>query len=106
MAEIPPQLQKYVFKKGHQLSRGKHRKSLKKYVREYLEGLDEKEKIEFLNSLDPNLVWRMAEGNPHTEIGGKDGSPLVVYITKEAAEKNDIAITTSQSPEPDNEGHS
>lgn len=39
-------------------------KTLKEYCKEYLSCMTEKERCEFLNSLTPEFVWRMAEGNP------------------------------------------
>ena len=87
MAEVPPQLQKYVFKEGHKLSTGKHKKSVKTFVKEYLANLKDKEKIEFLNSLDPALVWRMGEGNPeNTEditSGGQALKGVVIKIQRD-----------------------
>ena len=62
---IPKQLESYVFKKGNQAAKGKRgKKSLKVWVREKLEKMDEKERIEFLRRIDPFDIWRMGEGNP------------------------------------------
>lgn len=75
--ETPHQLVKYVFKKGNKAAAGKHRKSMKQYAKEYLMGLPENERIKFLNGLHPEIVWRMAEGNPHnTEDLTSGGKPL------------------------------
>lgn len=66
--------QNYDWLKGYQFIKGqsgnpggrpKGSKSLKTFVKEYLENLPEEEKIEYLKTLPPELVWRMAEGNPH-----------------------------------------
>lgn len=60
----PPE--EYKWKKG-QSGNPKGRaveKSLKEFARDYLRSLDEEGKREFLASLPPELVWRMAEGNP------------------------------------------
>ena len=64
---VPPKLQKFLFKKGNQVAKGKHRKSLKVFVKEYLVGLPDEEKIKFLNAVEPELAWRMGEGNPKQE---------------------------------------
>lgn len=51
---------------GNPGGRKKGSKSLKVFVREYLENLPDEEKIKYLQTVDPNLVWRMWEGNPHS----------------------------------------
>lgn len=43
-------------------------KSLKVFAREYLENLDEEEKLKFLSFLPEDLVWKMAEGNPDSKV--------------------------------------
>lgn len=58
--------------------RPKGSKSLKVFAREYLESLPDEDKIEYLKSLPEEIVWKMAEGNPHS--------------TEES--KTDINITT------------
>lgn len=59
----------YQFVKGKSWNPGwrpKGSKSLKVFVREYLEDLPEEEKIEFLKTLPSEVVWKMAEWNPHS----------------------------------------
>ncbi len=43
-------------------------KSMKTYLKERFEKMTDKEKIDFLNRVEPNMAWRMAEGNPKTEV--------------------------------------
>lgn len=59
-------------------------KSLKEYTREYLQSMTEEERIDFLNGLDPAMVWRMTEGNPPQplELEGKGGLPFIIQIIK------------------------
>ena len=64
MGEVPKQLKPFVFKKGNKLGGRKKGKTLKEYARNYLSKMTEEERISFLNSLDPEIVWKMAEGNP------------------------------------------
>src|SRR3989344_3413910 len=56
-------------------------KTLKEFARELLAGMSDEAKIEFFKSLDPNLVWKMAEGNPHqsqdTKLTGKVEVPVI-----------------------------
>ena len=40
--------------------------TLKEFAREYLMSLDDNKKLEYLMALDPEIVWKMWEGNPHT----------------------------------------
>ena len=40
-------------------------KSLKEWVREKLLTMNEEERIVFLRGVPRDIVWRMAEGNPH-----------------------------------------
>lgn len=76
-AEQQPKQDKYAhtipyrFKKGvsgNPSGRPKNSKSMKTWAREYLESLDEDERIEFLNSQNGGLVWQMAEGGPTTKF--------------------------------------
>lgn len=58
----------WLFKKGQSgnpAGRPKGSKSLKTWVKEYLEQMNDDERIEFLSSISPEMVWRMAEGQPH-----------------------------------------
>lgn len=64
----------YSYTKGHSGNPGgrpKGAKSLKTFAREYLEKLPPEEKLEFMKALPEDLVWRMAEGNPQTDITSK-----------------------------------
>lgn len=39
--------------------------SLKEFAREYLANLEYKDKLAFLRKVPDDILWRMAEGNPH-----------------------------------------
>lgn len=80
----PKQLIPYMFKKGvsgNMKGRPKG-KTLKEFAREYLENLPDDEKVEYMQSLPPDLVWQMAEGKPKqdTDItsGGEPLQPILV----------------------------
>jgi hypothetical protein len=61
-------LKQYQFQKGNNANpNGRPKgKSLKTFVREMLESMDDESKALYLKDLDPEMVWKMAEGNPHS----------------------------------------
>jgi len=69
-----------VFVKGDPRINRKGRpkgKTLKEYAREFLMSMSDEDKKNFLNSLNPDVLWRMAEGNPHqTKDITSGGHPL------------------------------
>ena len=42
-------------------------KTMKEYAREFLMSMTDDKKLEFLNTLSKEVVWKMAEGNPHQD---------------------------------------
>ncbi len=97
MREVPKQLKPFLFKKGNKLGGRKPGKSLKEYARQYLSMMNDDEKIKFMNSLDPDIVWRMAEGNPAQDDSLAVKGTLTIEISKEGAEKYDINPTSSDN---------
>jgi hypothetical protein len=39
--------------------------SLKEWAKKYLAGMNEEERLEFLSGLNKDIIWKMAEGQPH-----------------------------------------
>ena len=70
--------------------RPKGSKSMKQFAREYLMSLPDDDKKQFLNDLDPSIVWRMAEGNPANDINVDGEIRLPLYLPTELLKKNDI----------------
>lgn len=75
-------LKGYQFVKGQSGNPGgrpKGSKSLKTFAKEFLMSLPDEEKIEYLKTLPPEMVWRMAEGNPAQDVtsGGKALAPTL-----------------------------
>ena len=45
--------------------------------------MSEEERIKFLNSLNPEIVWKMAEGNPKQDTDlTTDGQPIYPALVK------------------------
>lgn len=56
-------------------------KTMKEFAREFLMQMDEKEKKVWLKNLAPEVVWRMAEGNPAQDLtsGGEKIQQVPIY---------------------------
>lgn len=70
-------------------------KTVKEYAREYLANMTDKEKKEFLKSVNPAFLWRMAEGNPHQTKDLTSGGERVV-IPIEVAKRFGIEDNTTE----------
>lgn len=59
----------YMWKKGQSgniLGRPKG-KTMKDWAREYLARMTDEERDEWMEGIPKEIVWKMSEGNPHTE---------------------------------------
>lgn len=95
-------LKGYQFVKGQSgnpSGRPKGSKSLKQFAKEYLEGLPEDEKIEFLKALPEDLVWKMAEGNPANATDITSAGKPIVQLAQEIIAKHDIDTSTGDDSE-------
>lgn len=61
-------------------------KSLKEWTRDRIAKMTTEERMQFLNSISPDIQWKMAEGNPEQELMGKGGTDLIPKPSK-AVEK-------------------
>jgi len=65
-------------------------KTLKEWCREYLMGMSEEARIEFVKELDPKIIWQMAEGLPQQDItsGGEKLIPTpILDVSKNNSDK-------------------
>ncbi len=48
-------------------------KTMKEFARDFLKNMSEDARIEYFQGIDPETVWKMAEGNPKqdTEVTGE-----------------------------------
>ncbi len=46
-------------------------KTLKEWVKDKLMDMEEAERIQFLKGIPRDVIWRMAEGNPRTDVEAK-----------------------------------
>ena len=60
-------LKQYHWQKGQSGNpSGKTSKKLKTFVAETLSAMNDEQKAEYLKTIDPEIAWRMGEGNPHS----------------------------------------
>lgn len=96
----------WLFKKGQSgnpKGRPKGTFSLKTYAKKYLEEMTDEEKLEFMEGLPKDVIWKMAEGNPDnkSELTGKDGQPLEIKVINYGANNNTPQLPTKEVPNTD-----
>lgn len=98
----------WLWKKGQSgnlLGRPKG-KTLKEYAREYLSKMNDDERDEWLDGLNKDLVWRMAEGTPDTKTDiTSGGKPIPLFNYAENRNHNGNQQDTEPNQEnPDSSG--
>ena len=65
--------------------------TLKEFARQVLMTMPDDEKLEFMKKLPPDVIWKMAEGNPAQDVtsGGEKINPSPIYVQRDnGAEEN------------------
>jgi hypothetical protein len=70
---------------------------MKTYAKEYLEQMDEEDRIEFLNALDPKTVWEMSEGKPKQDIDAEVKGTINVVVPGPVAKAFNIHATDPET---------
>lgn len=73
----------WLFKKGQAPGPGRPKgvgKSLKEYAREYLANMTEQERLDYLDGLPKDTIWKMAEGNPDNKLQGDANNPITLIL--------------------------
>lgn len=71
--------------------------SMKAFARAWLLAMTPEEKMKFLNDLDPQIVWRMSEGNPANEVNVDGEIRLPLYLPSELLKKYELPSSTENN---------
>lgn len=75
----------WLYKKGQSGNPGgrpKGSKSMKTWIKEKLSIMTEEEREEFLEGLNKETLWKMAEGNPETKSEVKQETTILPILVK------------------------
>ena len=67
-------------------------KTMKEFAKDFLMSMTDKEKVKWLEGLSPEMIWRMAEGNPANNMEITPGGEPLFQPTAEERVKAERAI--------------
>lgn len=89
----------WQFKKGQSgnPSGRKAGESMKEFAKRYLACQTDEEKLEFMEGLSKDIIWKMAEGNPKNESDIAIKELPIIQVAKEILDKNAIDTSTGDN---------
>lgn len=88
-----------LFKKGvsgNPGGRPKGSKSLKTFVKEYLEKLSDEDKLTFMEGLPKEIIWKMGEGNPKQDTDVTSGGETLKQVLVQFIDGNSTNNTNTE----------
>lgn len=84
---------------GNPNGRPKER-TMKEFARDFLSNMSEEARVEYFQELDPEIVWRMAEGNPKQDTDVTSGGEKIKYniLTYGENNNNSSPVPTEKLP--------
>lgn len=88
----------WQFKKGQSGNpKGRHPgKSMKEFAKEYLASLTDDERLEYFEGMNKSDIWKMAEGNPQTDVTSKGEKlipvPILSYVPSNNSNPQDSIL--------------